>query len=96
MVPVEHPLDCPATASRFFYMSTLSFHADQTLEMRIRAEARQRQVSVSRLLADTVAAALPDRELRGADLFGVIQGSGTIDPEETVLPPWDENLTGTR
>jgi len=74
-------------------MSTLSFHADQKLEQRIRAEARVRRVTVSRLLADTVSSSLPDRELRGEDLFGLIQGSGTINPHEAVLPPWNETLT---
>ncbi len=73
-------------------MSTLSFHVDKKMEIRIRAEARRRQVSVSRLLADTVATSLPERELRGSDLRGIIKGTGTIDPNEQVLLPWNENL----
>jgi hypothetical protein len=72
-------------------MSTLSFHADAKLEKQIRAEARRRKVSVSRFLTETVAASMPEREMQGADLFGLIKGTGTIDPHEPVLAPWNEN-----
>lgn len=75
-------------------MSTLSFHADEKLEQRIRAEARQRRMSVSRLLAEAVGNALPEHALRGEDLFGSIRGAGTVDPHEEVLPSWNEKLTG--
>lgn len=72
-------------------MSTLSFHADKKLERRIRAEASRRKLSVSRFLTETLAASLPEREIHGSDIFGMIKGTGSIDPNELVFSPWNES-----
>ncbi len=72
-------------------MSTLSFHADPPLEAEIRREARRRNTPVSRFLKETIAGALSDSGKTGASVAGFLNGSGTIQPGESALPPWNED-----
>jgi hypothetical protein len=72
-------------------MSTLSFHADQELESKIRHQANRRKMPVSRYLKETIAGALSSSERVGADVAGFIKGGGSISPSESVLPPWGDN-----
>lgn len=76
-------------------MSTLSFHADPTLERRIKSEAKKRKMPVSRFIKETVSQSLEAKPKTGADIEGILKGtgSGTIDPEDHVLEPWSDDFS---
>jgi hypothetical protein len=69
-------------------MSTLSFHAGQDLETKIRNQARSRKIPVSRYLKETIAQALSSTGKTGAEVAGFLKGAGTLSPSASVLPPW--------
>ena len=72
-------------------MSTLSFHTDPALEKRIRAAAVQRGMPLSSFIKETVEQSLKGSGLKGADLGGIVSGKSRLTPEDTALPPWNEN-----
>jgi hypothetical protein len=72
-------------------MSTLSFHVDPLLEQRIRATALAKGVPLSRFLKESVEKSLEGSDRRGVELRGIVSGRSHLQPEDTALPPWNEN-----
>ena len=72
-------------------MSTLSFHAGPELAERVRSAARKRRIPISRYLKEVVEQSLDHSDRTGRDLRGLVSGSGTLSPEESVLPPWKDD-----
>jgi hypothetical protein len=72
-------------------MSTLSFHTDPALEKRIRSAAEKRGIPLSSFIKESVEQSLKAPGLKGADLRGIVFGKSRLRPEDSALPPWNEN-----
>jgi len=73
-------------------MPTISVHVDSDLAQRVREAAQKQQVSVSQVVKNSLNDALPVKPKTGRDIRGAIQGWGDFDPEEQILPPWNEEM----